>query len=137
MFDWVGTADPTPFLSVPTAIDVVGGMVSGGWPAIRDRNHRLVLQMRDRLIDAFDIVATGSAELTGMMVSFVLPERWWVSSDPGQAARGFLRRLNDEFGVVVGVATRRGSDDVLFRVSAHLHTDEDTVERLVSALEDF
>ena len=137
MFDWTGTADPTPFLSVPTAIEVVGGMLDGGWPAIRDRNHDVALHMRDRLVEEFGLTPTGSPDLTGSMVSFVLPARWRGSSDPRQAAGEFQRRLNDEFGVVVAAATRRHSDDVFLRVSAHLHTGEDTVERLVSALHSF
>ena len=137
MFDWTGTADPTPFLSVPTAIEVVGGMLDGGWPAIRDRNQRVALHMRDRLEEAFGLIPTAPPDLTGSMVSFVLPARWRGSSVPREAAREFQWRLNDEFGVVVGAAPRRYSDDVFLRVSAHLHTGEDTVERLVSALQSF
>jgi len=115
----------------------VGGMLDGGWPAIRDRNHDVALHMRDRLVEEFGLTPTGSPDLTGSMVSFVLPARWRGSSDPRQAAGEFQRRLNDEFGVVVAAATRRHSDDVFLRVSAHLHTGEDTVERLVSALHSF
>ena len=137
MFDWTGTADPTPFLSVPAAIEIVGGMLDGGWPAIRDRNHGVALHMRDRLVEAFDLIPTGPPDLTGSMVSFVLPRRWLGSGDPRDVAREFQRRLNDGFGVVVAAATRRFSDDVYLRLSAHLHTDESTVERLVSALQSF
>ncbi|MEE8497730.1 MAG: aminotransferase class V-fold PLP-dependent enzyme [Acidimicrobiia bacterium] len=137
MFDWTGTADPTPFLAVPKAIEVVGGMVEGGWPAIRKRNHRVALHMRDRLVEEFGLIPTASPDLTGSMVSFALPARWRGSSDSFEAAREFQLRLNDEFGVVVAAATRRYSDDVFLRLSAHLHTAEDTVERLVSALESF
>ena len=39
MFDWLGTADPTPFLCVPAALEQVGGMLAGGWPSIRLRNR--------------------------------------------------------------------------------------------------
>ncbi len=38
-FDWTGTADPTPFLAVPAAIDAVGGMVAGGWATVMARNR--------------------------------------------------------------------------------------------------
>jgi len=137
MFDWTGTADPTPDLSVPAAIEIVGGMLDGGWPAIRERNHRVALHMRDRLVEELGLIPTASPDLTGSMVSFVLPARWRGASGPRQAAREFQLRLNDEFGVVVAATTRRHSDDVFLRVSAHLHTAEDTVERLVSALESF
>jgi isopenicillin-N epimerase len=134
-FDWTGTADPTAYLAVPTAIDVLGGMLDGGWPAVRDHNRRIALQMRERLVEAFDLVAAGSPALTGSMASFVIPERWRPSGRPGEAAGSFIRRLNDEHGVVVGAAARRGTEEIYFRVSAHLHTPEDAVERLVTVLQ--
>jgi len=136
-FDWTGTADPTAYLAVPTAVDVVGEMLDGGWSAIRERNRRLALQMRDHLVKAFDLVATGSAAMTGSMASFVIPQRWRMSGVPGDDASGFIRRLNDDHGVVVGAATRRGTEEIYFRVSAHLHTGEDAVERLITALKSF
>jgi len=137
MFDWTGTADPTPFLCVPEAIEIVGDMLDGGWPAIRERNHLMALHVRDRLVEAFGIVPTGPAELTGSMVSLTIPDRWRTLSDPDEAASQFFRRLNDEHGVVVGVASRRDSDEIFLRLSAHLYTDEESVERLVSALTTF
>jgi len=136
-FDWTGTADPTAYLTVPTAIDVVGGMLDGGWPAVRERNRRVGLQMKEHLVEAFDLVAVGSPALTGSMASFVIPERWRPSGSPSEAAGTFIRRLNDEHGVVVGAAARRGTDEIYFRVSAHLHTKEDAVERLIAALQSF
>jgi isopenicillin-N epimerase len=133
-FDWTGTGDFTPYLSVPTALDVVGGMFPGGWPAIGARNHDVVIGMRDRLVEAFDLEAAGPESMTGSMVSMRVLDRWRRSPDPAQAAREFLRVLDLEHGVTVGVATRRNTDDVLFRISAHLHTEVDAVERLIGAL---
>jgi isopenicillin-N epimerase len=48
-FDWSGTHDPTAYLAVPAAIDELAAR-GGGWPAIRARNHALVLAARDLLI---------------------------------------------------------------------------------------
>jgi len=34
-FDWTGTDDPSAFLAIPAAIEHIGGMLPGGWPAVR------------------------------------------------------------------------------------------------------
>src|SRR5688572_28465833 len=49
-FDWVGTADPTPALAIPAAIEWVAGLEPGGWPAVMAANHALALGARDRLV---------------------------------------------------------------------------------------
>ena len=51
-FDWTGTQDPTAWLCIPSAIDHIGSMLSGGWPAIMDYNTNLVIQGRNLLLEA-------------------------------------------------------------------------------------
>src|SRR5690606_39655141 len=51
-FDWTGSDDPSPWLCVPTAIDVVGSMLPGGWPEVRARCRELALAGRRRLAAA-------------------------------------------------------------------------------------
>jgi isopenicillin-N epimerase len=48
--DWSGTHDPTPHLSVPTALATVAAE-GGGWPAIYRRNHALACELQRRLRD--------------------------------------------------------------------------------------
>jgi len=48
--DWSGTHDPTPHLTVPSAIATVA-VEGGGWPAIYARNHALACELRRRIID--------------------------------------------------------------------------------------
>src|SRR3989442_7514166 len=50
-FDWTGTCDPTAWMSVPTAIDYVGSLLPGGWPAVMAKNRALALEARNLLCD--------------------------------------------------------------------------------------
>ncbi len=131
-FDWTGTADPTALLSVPVAIDVVGGMLEGGWPAIRRRNREVCLEMRRRLVDEIGLRPTGPPDMIGAMAAFVVPAGW-VAGRPADAAHGLIERLLAD-GVTVGASARRGSKDVFIRVSAHLHTDAADVGALIDVL---
>ena len=51
-FDWTGTSDPTAWLTVPTAIDYLGSLLPGGWPALMARNRALALEARRLLCGA-------------------------------------------------------------------------------------
>ena len=51
-FDWAGTSDPTPWLSIPEAIAFVGSLLPGGWPEVMSRNRALALAARETLLEA-------------------------------------------------------------------------------------
>ena len=51
-FDWTGTQDPTAWLCIPSAIDHIGSMLSGGWSAIMDYNTNLAIKGRNLLLEA-------------------------------------------------------------------------------------
>ena len=61
-FDWVGTQDPTAFLSVPAALEFMGSLLPGGWPALMALNHA-------------DAVAARAALLAGARAQSALPSR--------------------------------------------------------------
>ncbi len=129
-FDWIGTEDPTPYLCVPAAIDHVGSLLDGGWAAVRDRNRRLALAGRELLI-GHGMEPVGPAEMVGSMAAVVIGR-----TDPG-AARETANRLSallyDEHGVQAPVTWRHGADELMLRLSAHLHTSLDDLERLAAA----
>ena len=139
-FDWTGTADPTPFLAVPAAIDTVGGMVAGGWAAVMTRNAELAAVARLALSDAAGLPVLAPETMLGCMAAIELPP------DRGFAARDsadpdpLQARLLDTAAVEVplhswprdpvpGERRRR-----LLRVSAHLHNDAGEYEHLAQAL---
>ena len=53
-FDWLGTSDPTAYLSIPAALDFMGGLVDGGWPkeVMSRKIAKLVLVGRRKVLEA-------------------------------------------------------------------------------------
>ena len=76
-FDWLGTSDPTAYLSIPAALDFMAGLVDGGWPEVMRRNRELVLVGRRKLLDAIPRANGASVpdEMIGSMATIELPVR--------------------------------------------------------------
>jgi isopenicillin-N epimerase len=138
-FDWVGTGDPTPALTLPAAIDWMARLEPGGWPAVMTANHALAVEARDRLVAAFGGPMPAPDDMVGSMTAVPLPG---LRTDE-DAAR-LHRSLFDEDRIEVPIvpwpvpAARPTPTDpprtVLVRVSAQRYTDSGDIERLVDAL---
>jgi len=72
-FNWTGTQDLSAYLSVPHALDFLGGLLPGGWDELRRRNHALVIEARHLVCSVLDTVAACPESMTGSMVSILLP----------------------------------------------------------------
>jgi isopenicillin-N epimerase len=148
-FDWQGTLDPSAWLAVPRAIEFVGGLIDGDWPAVMERNHRLALVGRDRLAAALgpDGGAASADELLGSMAALTMPENGPLGGEalPGQSspldADPLQLLLYDRFHVevpIVGwpVPAAHSPEPPIrtVRISMAPYNDLDDVERLVDAL---
>ena len=149
-FDWQGTLDPTGWLAVPAALEFIGGLVEGGWPAIMARNRALAIAGRDMLAGVLRPEGGGAAapaELLGSMAALTMPadgplggapladQFSPLDTDPLQAV------LYERFGVEVPIvgwpvpaAAHPGPATRMIRISMALHNDIDDVEQLVTAL---
>jgi isopenicillin-N epimerase len=130
---------------VPTALEVVGTFVDGGWPAVMARNHELAIDAGTSLA-----VVTGSwlspESMIGSMVALSLPAEGPLA---GSAAEGQSSPLDtdplqtaiyDRFAIEVPIgpfpvpaAESADRPRRLIRVSAALHNDRDDIDRLVEA----
>ena len=132
-FDWTGTSDPTPWLAVPKAIDYLGSLLLGGWPAVMARNHELALEARRLLCTAVGSPPPCPDEMIGSLASVPLPdgraaEISWGRPDPLQ------RRLFDGWGIEVPVVSWPAAPRRLVRVSAQLYNCREHYARLAEAL---
>jgi isopenicillin-N epimerase len=148
-FDWLGTVDPTPFLVIPAAIDFVGSLLPGGWPAVMAANRGLVLDGRRRLLEVVRSEPVAPDEMIGSIAAIELPADLPPAPEPptrGTDAgttlpedplRDHLRR---EFAIEVPVyrwphtmAAGRPLHRLL-RVSAQLYNSAADYERLAAVL---
>jgi isopenicillin-N epimerase len=131
-FDWMGTDDPTAWLTVPAAIDYLGSLLPGGWPALMARNRALALEARDVLCRALGVPPPCPAEMIGSLASVPLPDGSgdlaWREIDPLQ------RRLFDGAGIEVPVMGWPAQPHRLVRVSAQLYNRREQYARLAEAL---
>jgi isopenicillin-N epimerase len=132
-FDWVGTCDPTAWMAVPTAIDHVGSLLPGGWPAVMARNRALALEARRLVCAAAGTKPPAPEAMIGSLASIVLPdgvttEIMWRRPDPVQT------RLYDDWKIEVPVMSWPAPPKRLIRISAQLYNTHDHYARLAEAL---
>jgi len=132
-FDWTGTSDPTGWLTVPKAIEYVGGLLPRGWPAVMARNRALALEARRLLCAAAGTAPACPDEMIGSIASVRLPESplknpAWRQADPLQP------RLFEGWGIEVPIMRWPGPPHRVIRVSAQLYNHRAQYARLADAL---
>jgi isopenicillin-N epimerase len=128
LFDWVGTGDPTPILSVPTAIEAVAALLPAGWDGVRAVNHELALRGAGIIQEAVGGTVRADERWLGSMVALTIP-----APPAGRFTSHPLHdRLFHEHAIEVPVYT--WNDTAMLRISAHLYNDDRDFERLASAL---
>lgn len=132
-FDWPGTLDPTPILSVPAAIEVVGGLVPGGWPEIRSRNRAQALAARDLLCRTLGCAPPAPESMIGSIASVVLPPSS-LGPRPFPYPHALQDRLVNEARVQAPVFPWPAHPARLLRVSAQLYNSPEQYEYLAAAL---
>jgi isopenicillin-N epimerase len=132
-FDWTGTQDPTAWLTVPKAIEYMGSLVPGGWPALMARNRALALAARELLCVAAGSPPPCPDAMIGSLASVMLPdsptvETGWRVRDPLQG------RLFDHWGIEVPIMRWPAAPKRLLRISAQLYNNPEQYARLAQAL---
>lgn len=148
-FDWNGTFDPTGWLTIPAAIDCLGEMLPGGWPAVIAANAQLTAKARAMLADALHTAVQSPDSMTGSMASLRLPGGPWPRSEAmrrREMIEGALRGRRFEVPLLVwpspwlvdsGDLPESTEFDLLVRISAHVYNYLGQYERLASILAGF
>ncbi len=121
-FQWLGTDDPSAYLSVPAAIEY---QRRHNWPQVRAACRRLAAQARTRL-----------QALTGLPELCPDEDQWWqqmvIAALPPCDPVAVGKRLWSDFQVEVPVMDWNGRP--LIRVSIQAYNHPDHVDRLLAGL---
>jgi isopenicillin-N epimerase len=131
--DWTGTWDPTAYLSVPAAIEVMDSMLPGGWSEARRRNRELCQEGRTIVCEALGVEAPAPDSMLGSLAAIALPADAGPAGEPDEALDVALQaRLLAEHAIEVPVFSFGGRRVV--RLSAQLYNVRAHYERLAAAL---
>jgi isopenicillin-N epimerase len=135
-FDWTGTIDPTPALTIPFCIEYLGGLVPGGWLALMETNRKLALRARGILLERLGGAAACPSAMVGSMAAAFLPtpskESPLFGLDREQLADWTRARGSEPW--FFDWPTGEGEGGKLVRVSAQLYNSEEQYVALAGLL---
>jgi isopenicillin-N epimerase len=138
LFDWTGTQDVTPWLSVIDAIAFVKTIVPGGAGALMNRNRELALRARRLLCDALKVEAPCPASMIGSLAAVPLPDDPPGAAPDASTAVSPSHRLHvalmERYRIEVPISNWPRAPKRLVRISAQAYNEESDYERLAGAL---
>jgi isopenicillin-N epimerase len=139
-FDWTGTTDPTPWLSIPAAIEFLTGLFPNGLAGVREHNRAMALAARDLLRDILGTVLPIPDDMIGSLATLVLPPPKHVEKAP-EALLGIdplQDRLFTKHGIEVPIIAMNPAltnwPGRFVRISAQVYNDPEDYRRLAKAL---
>lgn len=138
-FDYVGTNDQTAPLTIPDALDVMGAMLPGGWPAVWQHNRATVLRARDVLCHRLGTPPPVPDEMMGCLATVLLPAHppelaARLSARPTRHHDALQDALIDRHGIQVPIWSVPGTNKRFVRVSAQLYNSDEQYAYLAEAL---
>jgi len=134
-FDWVGSHDPSGFLSAPASLRYLAGLLPGGLPALRERNRALALAARSLLADRLGLELPCPESMLGSMTALFLPDDPAPERRRGSPfAEPLTSNLREKHRFECPVMAWPGAPKRLLRVSAGPYNHLAQYERLASVL---
>jgi isopenicillin-N epimerase len=140
-FDYVGTNDLTPFMSIPAAIKTMGSLVPGGWPEVMKRNRDLVLKARAHLCRVLGVEPPAPESMIGNTSTIFLPPHdadrtARLLSRPSKYHDALQDVLVGKHRIQVPLWSVAGDGRRLFRISAQLYNSMEQYEYLGAAIKE-
>jgi isopenicillin-N epimerase len=125
-FDWVGTRDPSPWLTAPAGISFLQAQ---GGQRLMQRNHDLAWWAARHLTDVWGTPLAIDELMVASMVSVMTPERIGSTKPDAVALRD---RLLFDHNIEIQAHARAGR--VWVRLCAQAYNDESDIEKLAAAI---
>lgn len=133
-FDFLGTDDPTPYLTVPVALATLSSLSPEGIPGVMAANRRLALEARAILCRGLHLAPPAPDDMIGSLVSLPLPDSRLLPPEDPTYADALQEALFDAHHIEVPIFPWPAPPKRLVRISAQVYNRVDQYERLASAL---
>jgi isopenicillin-N epimerase len=138
-FDYQGTDDYSAMVTLPAAIDAMGAILPGGWPALMRHNHHMILQARKILCghlgSLYNLQPCVPDAMVGTMVTLKLPEPpEHLKTRPTCYDDALQDVLLDKYRIVVPIWRLMSTNERIIRVSAQVYNTTAEYEYLAQAL---
>jgi len=124
-FDWMGTDDPTAYLSVKSAIEFMNSLLPGGWAELKARNRSMAIAARNHLCELLNVAPPCPELMIGSLATVPLPDG---SSVELQDA------LLEKFNIEVPIVPFPQAPQRLVRISAQIYNTAEQYEYLGRSL---
>ncbi|MGG6264673.1 aminotransferase class V-fold PLP-dependent enzyme [Leptolyngbya sp. AN03gr2] len=125
-FDWMGTDDPTAYLTVPSAIEFMNSLLPGGWAELRANNRSKALSARKLLCDLLNVAPPCPEEMIGSLATILLPDGSYIELQDA---------LYEKFNIEVPIIPFPQSPKRLIRISAQIYNTIQQYEYLGKSLQ--
>ncbi|MEJ6664821.1 MAG: aminotransferase class V-fold PLP-dependent enzyme [Euryarchaeota archaeon] len=132
-FDWTGTRDISALCSIPATIDYMATLVDGGWPAIMQRNHDLVMEGRRIMCERLGIEAPCPESMIACIATLRLPAGGGAGI-PLHEPDPLHKVLQDKHNIQVPVWSWPSPEGRYIRISAQIYNHVDEYHYLAEAL---
>ncbi len=132
-FDWPGTQDVTAWLCIPKAIEHVGSMLDGGWPAIIERNSQLAIAGRELLLEVLDTPRPSPDSMIVGLAAVIIPGRGTLTASALEPDP-LHTRLYEKYKIQVPVFGWPHHDRRYLRIASYLYNSIEEYEYLAEAL---
>jgi isopenicillin-N epimerase len=138
-FDFTGTADYSAWLSIPAAIRFLGGVATGGWPGLMERNHAVLMRAKGHIEGMLGVGAAAPESMLGSMATIFLPphepeRQARLSARPSRYHDALQDALLERHRIQVPIWAVPGEVRRFIRISVQLYNAPGQYEYLAGAL---